>query len=331
MTITPRQISSNIILIDFSPLDLMQSILKNDHLDESGLISQYGDGFRLSPQFFADHPKLSLLYSYMKLYENNGDNVVSVMSETWKKLSLKSSVSIYPVQNSLKPKNVELTNDELNNKIIIFNFDTGIIIQALKKYPDKKIVNLSIQLGKIEVSLKEFIKIPLAGETGEGLREQVVRDGFPSLAINDSYTREKAPESLKELYKVVRAVPEKLVFAACGNDNDDLRKAVKQLNVPLNLIIVGQWGSQLHGENYPTRSVFGADIYVENSKLKFDDGSSLSASFVSANASILLDKGYTLGETKEKILAACEIRTFIDKDGVENQTRVFNPEILTLN
>lgn len=327
-TASPRQIPSNVILIDFSPLDIMQSILKNDHLDESILISQYGEGFRLSPQFFADHPKLSLLYSYVKLYENHADNVLSVMSDTWKKLGLKSSVSIYPVQTSLKLKNVELTSDELNNKTIFFNFDTGMIIQAFKKYPDKKIVNLSIQIGKIEVCLKEFIKIPLAGESGEGLREQVVRDGFPCLAINGSYTREKAPESLKELYKIARAIPEKLIFAAGGDHNDDSREAIKQLSVPPNLIIIGQWGSQLHGENYPTRSVFGADIYVENSKLKIDDSSSLSASFVSAHASTLLDKGYTLGEVKEKILAACEIRTFIDNDGVENQARVFNPELL---
>ena len=42
------------------------------------------------------------------------------MSDTWKKLGIKSSISIYPVQNTLRLDNIELTSDELDNKGIKF-------------------------------------------------------------------------------------------------------------------------------------------------------------------------------------------------------------------
>ncbi len=162
--------------------------------------------------------------------------------------------------------------------------------------------------------------------------EYLIIENFPpSLAIYDAYRPEKAEDSLRELYKVAKAVPDKLVIAAAGNYKDDLREARKVLDVPENLLTVAELGSELYGDNYPRGHVFGADIYVENPKWQLDHGSSFSTPFISAYASVLFDKGLTLEQVKGEILAACENRTFLDEDNVENVARVFNPSKIQEN
>lgn len=122
---------------------------------------------------------------------------------------------------------------------------------------------------------------------------------YPQIKIVGAYDRDKARENLPKLFAVASAYPNKLFFAAAGNEGEDFEEALKELRdqKPKNLIIVGQWTA-----NYgPTQKVFGADIYVNNSKLGVPDGSSFSAPALTAYAETLFRQGLSQEEVLDKI------------------------------
>lgn len=126
----------------------------------------------------------------------------------------------------------------------------------------------------------------------------------PFVLAKGAYTKENAVENLTSLFEICRAFPDKLFVAAGGNYRDDVREARKSLAGvwPKNLILVAEWNSKVER---PEQMVQGVDVYVDNGKLGMGHGSSLSTPVVSAIASLLAEKGLTIGQIKEKIFSFC--------------------------
>lgn len=171
-------------------------------------------------------------------------------------------------------------------------------------------------------SKRRFQEVPFGEEV-------ITRNYPPGIGIKGGYAKEKAAKSLEELYKVCREFPDKLFIAAAGNGGEDLREALKTMqNIPTNLILVAQWGSEWISDDYPTGSVYGAQLYIPNKKLGIPDGSSFSTPYVSAYANLLYEKGYSIDEIRKRIMGAGEIREYTDYDNGINQALVFNPSLL---
>ncbi len=122
---------------------------------------------------------------------------------------------------------------------------------------------------------------------------------YGSVKIVGAYAHDKARENLPKLFAVANAYPDKLFFAAAGNEGEDFEDTLRGLKgqKPKNLIIVGQWTND-YG---PTQKVFGADIYVDNRKLAIDDGSSLSTPVLAAYAETLFRQGLSQEEVLARI------------------------------
>ena len=145
----------------------------------------------------------------------------------------------------------------------------------------------------------------------------------PRLRIVGSYTKEKAQENLPKLFEVCDAYPDKLFVFAAGNFGEDLRDTLRLLadQRPQNLLIVAEWREYIGG---PQGKVYGADIYVPNSKLGMGEGSSLSTSVISAYAAELFNKGMSQEQVKNTILNNTKLHEYY-VDGEKNKARVFNP------
>lgn len=142
--------------------------------------------------------------------------------------------------------------------------------------------------------------------------------------IVGAYDYDKAKENLPKLFAVANAYPDKLFFAAAGNEGEDFEDALKELKgqKPKNLLIVGQWTSS-YG---PTQKVFGADIYVDNGKL--GDGSSISTPILAAYAETLFRQGLSQEKVLEKIKASSHQKDYdfnLSNVTKKGNTMVFDP------
>lgn len=154
-------------------------------------------------------------------------------------------------------------------------------------------------------------------------KESVIEEHAPRVKTIDAYNPQTVKENMPKLVSICNAFPDKLFFASAGNEVDDLRTVESLL--PSNLIMVGQWNPSL---KRPNAKVYGADIYVDNRILGLPDGSSFSTPVFSAYASVLLNRGLSHEEIKEKLYSTCESQTFKDEDENQTDANVFNPQQL---
>ncbi len=153
---------------------------------------------------------------------------------------------------------------------------------------------------------------------------RIVELEHPDIKIIGAYDRTKARENLPKLFEVARAYPDKLFFAAAGNEGEDLREALKELGdeKPPNLSFVAQWTAGFK----PTHNVYGANIYVPNSNLGAPDGSSFSTPIMAAYAETLFKQGLSMQEVMKKIINTCVTRQY-NADN-EEQAFVLDPDLL---
>ncbi len=154
-----------------------------------------------------------------------------------------------------------------------------------------------------------------------------------STKIEGAYSKDKAKENLPKLFEVCKAYPDKLFVAAAGNEGEDLREALKQIEKPNNLLLVGQWSVyNVEGSTaeLPTHRVHGTDVYVNNSALQVPDGSSFSTPVISAYASSLLSRGLPIEAAIKAIKAASTVRIYhANSEAREILALVLNPDKLT--
>lgn len=178
---------------------------------------------------------------------------------------------------------------------------------------------------------KENKKLQFEQTALAALPKVVVPNETPDFVITGAYSKENAEQNLPELFKVCAAYPNKMFVVAAGNEGEDIRFAMEKLGYikPKNLLIVGQWGKDgFTDRNVPAWDTYGADIYVDNTQYDLKEGSSFSTPFISSYLSLLNEKGLTIDEAKQRVISACETRTFTDKDGNEQTAKVFNPDLL---
>jgi hypothetical protein len=159
------------------------------------------------------------------------------------------------------------------------------------------------------------------------------------LEIRGAYAKEKAMENLPKLFDVCNAYPDKFFVFAGGNTGEDFREAMEKLKgkVPKNLLIAAEWIKYDYGfgiyegpamEYGKYGQVLGPDIYVYNKGSKNPNGSSFSVPELSATIDMLLSKGLSFEQAKERILASSDIHTLHLPDGTEYTVKVFNPDLL---
>ena len=190
-----------------------------------------------------------------------------------------------------------------------------------------------ISIPMIRVNGEDQLLVPITEEEYQALKAkkeaeqstQTVESDNPSIKIVGSYTKEKAAQNLAKLFEICQAYPDKLFIVAAGNEQEDLREALEQLQYekPINLLIVAEWETDFISE--PKNKVYGADIYVDNTSIGLPPGSSFSTPVISARASVLFAQERSLEEVKAHILdesATAEYKI----DGIIESTKIFNPK-----
>ncbi len=272
----------------FSNEKLVKNLLGSEYLSKEELELEFGSPIDwMSPDAKRAAEKTKrykqvMAHIFIERYFGHGDRIANVMEEVWDKNGLKSTgIELIPLQKILDSSNVKEIQDSQENKGVSISFDSQGVIELLKS-DTNHVVNMSFQVGDVELLFSQY--------------------DFPSIEIVGAYDSKKARENLPKLFEVAKAYPDKLFFAAAGNEREDFEDTLKELGnqKPKNLVIVGQWTS-----NYgPTQKVFGADIYVDNAKLGIPDGSSFSTPVLSAYAETLLRQGLSQEEVLKKIMAS---------------------------
>lgn len=315
--------------------------------------------------FFRRYPKAAAMYGIMATFQNHGELVGETMRKTWKNKGVKNSVYIEPLQEVIDFGSARLTQDELGNHGFFVQVEPRPIIDLLSKHPDQKIVNFSFTLGEVGFWIVSRIKKrteqvnypsvivgndengnktytvvsgdgkPLSEEEYEKMMDElsektmkVIELTPPSIKEIDAYKGENAEANLSKLFQVCQAFPDKLFVVAAGNYASDLRPARQKMvdGWPNNIIFVAEWNGD---DKQPTGLVDGADLYVDNAKLGFGNGSSVSTPIVSAVATQLFEQGLGIEEIKRKLLSKTHIEIFdrsytVTKEP-DQEIKVFDP------
>lgn len=269
----------------FSNEELARRLLGDEYLSKEELVKEFGQPINwMSPD--AKHAaektkkyKQVMTHAFLERYFGHGDKVASTMEEIWSKAGLRNTgVTLIPLQKTFDASSVKEIRDSLGNQGVSISFDPQPIIELLRADANR-VINMSFQVGDVDLIFSKY--------------------DFPSIEIVGAYHGEKARENLPKLFSVANAYPDKLFFAAAGNEGEDFEEIIKELKdqKPKNLKIVGQWT----GGYGPTQKVFGADIYVDSRVLGLDDGSSFSTPVLTAYAETFLRQGLSQEEVLEKI------------------------------
>ena len=338
-----KTLQNDIVVIDFAP-----------HKPQEG-VNQLEEG----SQDFINVPDLpfDVKESIQKEVASHGENVARVMQRVWRSLGYEGSINLFPLQNTFRQKDVETQEDELGNKVYLLTIDQDKLSGVLERYPDQKVVNLSLQLGKVGFTILEREKritkpvdyptqvaidgqvkylssdgrrLPIASlDEYEAYRQkleeeatEVVKLPNPYPALKEAYTKEEARKNLSRLFALCEKYPEKLFIAAAGNTSQDLRELGDR---PTNLLLVAEWDHELER---PKNNILGADIYVDNRAQGFDSGSSFSTPVISALCSILLNRGLGIQGTKNELLWLSDIKNY-DIEGKKEYSKVLNIDRLT--
>lgn len=289
-----------VVILDFAPVTRQEGIIQEEFIPNAKLIENVMSGKTI------DKNTKKFVTKLLKYYSDHGKIVANAMETAWGNMGLQSSgIKMAPLQRIFGSQSWHEIKDPtaLNKPGISLNFDPQGIIDLLKN-DDSRLVNMSFQVGNVDI--------------------------FPGKIVG-AYDRSRAKENLLKLFEVANSYPDKLFIAAAGNNNEDLRDALKSLadQIPNNLLLTAQW-RQWPSEQHPEDNVYaGADItiYTDNALIETDDGSSISSSIVTAAAEVLFRQGLT----KEQVIAKIKSVSIVSEykiDGVQELALVFDPRSL---
>lgn len=241
------------------------------------------------------NPGVSVNFDPQKIIELLGNDQNRIVNMSFQV----GSVDIF-----LEKKYISIPQPKLADENAFRDNDGNIYIGAVGiKVTNDKTIYVDTQGKEIKPTTPEEQKILRQQKLEEAKQKATIKEArSPLTKIIGAYDSDKARGNLPKLFAVANAYPDKLFFAASGNEEENFQDALIQLKdqKPKNLLIIGQWTS-----NYgPTQKVFGADIYVNNEKLGLDYGSSLSTAALSAYAETLFRQGLSPKEVLEKIKAS---------------------------
>ncbi len=287
-----------VTIVDFAPSTPEEGIIQKEFVPMRRLIENVWTT--------TDNDTKKFVTQLAEYYSDHGQIVAKAMEKAWGKMGLQSSgIKMIPLQSIFDSQSWhEIKDPDTNNPGISLNFDPKHIIKLLEN-DDSRIVNMSFQVGNVDI--------------------------FPKKIIG-AYHHSRAEENLSKLFEVANAYPDKLFIAAAGNNNEDLRDALKALKdkKPNNLLLTAQW-KQWQLEQHPEDNVYaGADItiYTDNALIETDDGSSISSSIVTAAAEALF---FRQGLTMEQVIAKIKSVSIVSEyeiDGVKEKALVFDPKNL---
>lgn len=201
----------------------------------------------------------------------------------------------------LEKKYISIPQPELAYENYLLDNAGNIYVGAVGiKVTNDKTAYVDFQGKEVKPTTPDEQKILRQQKQEEAGQKATIKEAdYPSVKIVGAYDHDKASENLPKLFAVANAYPDKLFFAAAGNEGEDFEDAINELKnqKPKNLLVVGQWTSD-YG---PTELVFGADIYVNNRKLGIGDGSSFSTPILAAYAEILFRQGLSQEEVLKRI------------------------------
>lgn len=138
-----KTLSSNVVIIDFAPNEPREGISQTEFPNRELLASPN------IPEDVKDYITDS--------FGSHGENVASAMRKTWERFGFTSTVNLHPVQNALDSQNIEVSPEVeipptgFGHKYFL-TIDHTKLAEITRQYPDQKVVNLSLQLGKVGVA-----------------------------------------------------------------------------------------------------------------------------------------------------------------------------------
>jgi hypothetical protein len=267
-------------------------------------------------EFIKNYPYMSMAMGAVDLFHEHGKSVVDGMRRVYWMLDVGYSITpdIVPIQIAFNE--FTFTPEDDGNQTMMTRLNMNRIIDMLDRYPDQNIVNFSWQAGSVGFT-------------------------YPKSEYHGAYEKERAVESLRELIQMVDAYPEKMFFAAAGNNGDDIREARKLLEAndewPENLLLAAEWERDDHGYGRPANDVYGGDIYSDPKPLALWGGSTQSTQTMSSLAAYLQMKGYeipqAIPEIKRILLEECAEQEEYIADPISfvppltEKAKVFSPEL----
>ncbi len=171
-------LGQSLLVIDFAPTSPTEGILQ-DEFSQNGLLLQelagadYASDERLEEEWHREdpqtpyedwlvlnHQRLVLAKDLRSRYEDHGKNVAAVLQETWRMLDSKGIVVMEPLQQILDAEKVVETRDELGNIGVSYEISAEGLSQIISEHPDKKVIGLSLLLGKQEAYLIQRMEVP---------------------------------------------------------------------------------------------------------------------------------------------------------------------------
>jgi hypothetical protein len=279
------------------------------------------------------NPQMAMAMGAVMQFEDHGKIVVETMRRTLWHIGnpdpehpTNNYYSIVPeiIPIQLGFKELRFEQDQHGNERMYPRLDVDTLIYYLQ-YSDQPIVNLSWQLGKTDVALLRHQK------DGGGVTTE--------FRLHGAYTKDRAVDSLRDLFKLCEAFPEKMFVAACGNYGDDIREARTILNEEWpteNLILTAQATRTENGVR-PTHQVQGADLYIvtqgDGQMEDFWGGSTISTGMTSGILAYFHHVGINPLEGRKILLSTCTDETSYETSIVagnqalttEGRLRLFSP------
>lgn len=225
-----------------------------------------------------------LLEDYAGRYLDHGKEVTAVLADTESQMGISNDEDqILALEDTLDQDSLQPITDRDGSKGVSVDLNAGRILKILQTNKSP-IDNFSFEVGRFQLIKRQ-----------------------EAVTLNSAYLPPTVYRNLQGLFRICHAYPHRIFIAAAGNNGEDLRGALRQLEIegerPSNLLLVAEEGENPQGKPIPKNGVYGADIYVDNSSFNAPEGSSFSAPIISAFAKKMLTRGSKVSELVKEIKA----------------------------
>jgi len=144
----------------FSNEEMMKQVLGDQYISKEQLEQEFGkDLDRKWGEIVQKYPA-AMMHAFSDRYFGHGESVADVMHKTWDTIGMEGkNVELIPFQPIFDKESVRFVKDSLGNPGISVTFDEKRIIELLEENTNR-IVNLSFQVGDVEIFLEQRRKEP---------------------------------------------------------------------------------------------------------------------------------------------------------------------------